>query len=180
MHFSLVQTVSPNPILCISGWNLIWITDFPHSVSQLFISDLCVHKHSFVFTECELVSIVMPLRCYVYAKSNSNSNAVCNADVVLRHDNMLPSQLCCIIIVRLVRQRQKRKKLECAALFRAAVSATFKTQRGMCTSSIMCFPLDLHFATPQACICKDVQHVFCKSVWRVYLFYVPWGHEKLR
>ncbi len=31
------------------------------------------------------------------------------------------------------------------------------------------FPLDLHFATTQACFCKDVQHVFRKNVWRVYV-----------
>ncbi|XP_016425109.1 LIM domain-containing protein 1-like [Sinocyclocheilus rhinocerous] len=43
---------------------------------------------------------------------------------------MLLLQLRCIIIFRLVRQRQKRRKLECAALFGAAVSATFKTRRG--------------------------------------------------
>ncbi len=85
---SIVQTVSPNPILCISGWNLIWITDCPHSISQLSISDLCVHKRFFIFTECALVSMVMPLRCYAYAKNNSNSNTVCNTDV-------LPSRLRC-------------------------------------------------------------------------------------
>ncbi len=110
---SFVQTVSPNPILCISGWNRIWITDCPHSISQLFISDLCVHKRFLVFTECALVSMVMPLRCSAYAKNNSNSNTVCNTDV-------LPSRLLCSIIFRLVRQRQKRRKLEYAALFHAA------------------------------------------------------------
>ncbi len=58
--------------------------------------------------------MVMPLRCYAYAKNNSNSNTVCNTDVVL------PSRLRCSVIFRLVRQRQKRRKLECVALFRAA------------------------------------------------------------
>ncbi len=101
---SLVQTVSPNPILCISGWNLIWITDCPHSISQLFISDLCVHKRAFVFTECAVVSMVMALRCYAYAKNNSNSNTVCNTDV-------LPAWLRCGIIFRLLKQRQKCSKL---------------------------------------------------------------------
>ncbi len=61
---SLVQTVSPNPILCISGWNLILITDCARSISQLFISDLCIHKCSFllnvhwVLWQCHYV--VMP------------------------------------------------------------------------------------------------------------------------
>ncbi len=114
---SFVQTVSPNPILCISGWNLIWITDCPHSILQLSLSDLCVHKRSFVFTECALVSMVMSLR-YAYAKNNSNSNTVCNTDV-------LPLRLRCSIIFRLVKQRQTCRKLEYAALFRAAVSAIF-------------------------------------------------------
>ncbi len=59
---------------------------------------------------------------------------VCNADVVLQHDNMLLSQLRCINIFNLMRQQHKRSKLECAALFCAAVSTTFKTQRGTCTS----------------------------------------------
>ncbi len=58
--------------------------------------------------------MVMPLRCYAYAKNNSNSKTVCNTDVVL------PSRLRCSIIFRLVRQRQKRSKVECVALFRAA------------------------------------------------------------
>ncbi len=97
----IATPVSPNPILCISGWNRIWITECPHRISQLFESDLCVHKRSFVFNECELVSMVMSLRCYAYAKHNSNSNTVCNTDVVL------PSRLRCCIIFRLARQRKK-------------------------------------------------------------------------
>ncbi len=83
--------------------------------------------------------MVMSLHCHAYAKNNSNSNAVCNTDDVLRHDDILPSQLHCIIIFRLVRQQQKCRKLECADLFSAAVSTTFKTERGTCSSSIMCF-----------------------------------------
>ncbi len=79
--------------------------------------------------------MVMSLHCHAYAKNNSNSNAV----DVLSHDDILPSQLHCIIIFRLVRQQQKCRKLECADLFRAAVSSTFKTERGTCSSSIMCF-----------------------------------------
>ncbi len=58
--------------------------------------------------------MIMPLLCYAYAKNNSNSNTVCNTDVVL------PSRLRCCFIFRLVRQRQKRGKLECVALFSAA------------------------------------------------------------
>ncbi len=73
---------------------------------------ICVHKRSFVFTECALVSMVMPLCCYAYAKNNSNSNT-----------DVLPSRLRCSIIFRLVRQRQTCRKLEYAALFHAAVSA---------------------------------------------------------
>ncbi len=109
-----------------------------------------VDKRSFVFTECALVPMVMPLPCYAYAKNNSNSNTICNTDV-------LPSRLCCIIIFRLVRQRQKCRKLcgfiPCCSLryfpfffFFFFLSATFKTQRGACTSGILFFPawLALH------------------------------------
>ncbi len=170
---SFVQTVSPNPILCISGWNLIWITDCPHSILQLFISDLCVHKRFLVFTECALVSMVMPLR-YAYAKNTSNSNTVCNTDVVL------PLRLRCSIIFRLVRQLQKCRKLECVALFRAAdlryfaffllLSPLLSKHKEVRILAVYCFiPLDLHFATTQACFCRDVQHVFCKNVWRIYV-----------
>ncbi len=151
----------------------IWITDCPHSISQLFISDLCVHKRSFLFTECALVSMVMPLRCYAYARNSSNSNTVCNTNFVL------PSRLRCSIIFSLVRQRQKHRKLECAALFRAAVSATLlffflspllSKHKEVRVLAVYCFiPLDLHFATTQACFCKDVQHFFCKNVWRIYV-----------
>ncbi len=105
-----VQTVSPNPILCISGWNLIWITDCPHSISQLSISDLCVHKRSFVFTECALVSMVMPLHCYVYAKNNSNSNT-----------DVLPSRLRCSVILRLVRY------FFCKNVWRVCLKATLNS-----------------------------------------------------
>ncbi len=52
--------------------------------------------------------------CYAYAKNNSNSNTFCNTDVAL------PSQLCC-----------------CILYFVFFVSATFKTQRGAYTSSIL-------------------------------------------
>ncbi len=31
------------------------------------------------------------------------------------------------------------------------------------------FPLDLHFATTQACFCKDIKHVFYKNLWHVYV-----------
>ncbi len=46
--------------------------------------------------------MVMSLHCHAYAKNNSNSNAV----DVLSHDDILPSQLHCIIIFCLVRQQQ--------------------------------------------------------------------------
>ncbi len=131
-------------------------TDCLHSVSQLCISYLCVHKRSFVFTECALVSMVMPLRCYAYAKNNSNSKAVCNTDVVLRHDNMLPSQLRCIII----------------SSCRNAVSATFKTQRGTC-SSIMCFSVWRH-----KLVSAKMFSMFSAKTSDVFTFYVAWGCEK--
>ncbi len=177
---SFVQTVSPNPILCISGWNLIWITDCPHSILQLSLSDLCVHKRSFVFTECALVSMVMPLH-YAYAKNNSNSNTVCNKDV-------LPLRLRCSIIFCLVKQRQTCRKLEYAALFRAAVSAiflfyfffiyffvsaTFKTQRGACTSGILFFPAwlalrnDTSLFLQRCSACFLQKHLTClRFTWR--------------
>ncbi len=53
-------------------------SDCPRSILQLFISDLCVHKRSIVFTEYAYdmnITMVMPLPCYAYAKNNSNSNA---------------------------------------------------------------------------------------------------------
>ncbi len=115
--------------------------------------------------------MVMPLRCYAYAKNNSNSNTVCNTDV-------LPSRLRCSVIFCLVRQRQICRKLEYAALFRAAVSAVFlfflspllSKYKEVRVLAVYCFfQLDLHFATTQACFCKDVQHVFRKNVWRVYV-----------
>ncbi len=257
----------------------------PHSISQLFISDLCVHTLFLVFTECALVSMVMPLRCYAYAKNNSNSNTVCNTD------DVLPSRLRCSIIFRLVRQRQKRRKLcgfipccrlrlsgfccvchvfpplvsifglfscpcfmslwvnlcpavcmwlcvnypvilvlsfefafvwsiryspvflsmsvmpclalPCLDLLKTVILSLRPRQRVPVSSSclhrdtaiflfffflspllskhkevrvlaVYCFfPLDLHFATTQACFCKDVQHVICKTS-DVFMFYVAW------
>ncbi len=45
-----------------------------------------------------------------------------------------------------------------------AVYAGFNTQRGVYTSTILYFPLDLQFTTAQACFCKDVYHVFYKKL----------------
>ncbi len=177
---SFVQTVSPNPILCISGWNRIWITDCPHSISQLFISDLCVHNRSFVFTECALVSMVMPLRCYAYAKNNSNSNTVCNTDVVL------PSRLRCSIIFRLVRQRQKCRKLcgfiPCCRLryfpFFFFLSPLLSKHKEVRVLAVYCFfPLDLHFARHKLVFAKMFS-MFSAKTSDVFMFYVAWGREK--
>ncbi len=100
--------------------------------------------------------------CYAYAKKLS-----------YRHG--------CTVVLYFVfsRQWQKRRKLECAALFRAAVSATLlffflypllSKHKEVRILAVYCFfLLDLHFATTQACFCKDVQHVFCKNIWRVYI-----------
>ncbi len=105
--------------------------------------------------------------CYAYAKNNSNSNKVCNTDVAL------PSWLCCCIIFRLVRQRQKYRKLVIVALFRAAdlryfaffLSPLLSKKKEVRILAVYCFiPLDLHFVMTQACFCRDVQHVFCKNV----------------
>ncbi len=97
------------------------------------------------------VSIAIMLCWYGYANKNNNSNSVSNTDVVLQHDNMLPSHW---IVLHFMRQRQKRRKLECVALFHAVV----------CRSAVYChFPLDLHFATTQPCFCKDILHVFYKQ-----------------
>ncbi len=35
------------------------------------------------FSECALVSMIMPLRCYAYAKNNHSRNEVCQTYVVL-------------------------------------------------------------------------------------------------
>ncbi len=66
-------------------------------VQVLSVQVLSVHVLSaarpyyFVFTECALVSMVMSLHRYAYAKNNSSSNT----------DVVLPSRLrCCIILAR--------------------------------------------------------------------------------
>ncbi len=122
----------------------------------------------FRFTECALVSMAMPLRCYAYTKNNNNSNTVCKTDVVLQHDYVAVTQF----YISSYEAWQKYRKLECAILFRPAISTGFKAQRGAYTSSILSlsfFPLDLHFATTQACFCKDIKHVFYKNLWHVYV-----------
>lgn len=56
-------------------------------------------------------------------------------------------------------------------LFFFFVSTTFKHKyKEVRILAVYCFfPLDLHFATTQACFCKDVKEVFWKNVWRVYV-----------
>ncbi len=144
---------------------------YTQHIATVHIRFVC-HKSSFVFTECALVSMVMPLRCYAYAKNNSNSNTVCNTDVVLRHDNMLLSRLSCIIIFCLVRQRQKRRKVECAALFCAAVSATFKTQRVTYTSSIMFFSRLTCTSQRHKLVSAKMFSMFSAKMSDVFTFYV--------
>ncbi len=109
----------PKSDLCISGWNMIWITDCPHSILQLFISDLWVHKR-FVsppfFTECALVSMVMPLPCYAYAKTTVTAIQI--AIQMSFHRG-------CAVVLYFVLWGSGRNAGSCAALFRAAVSTIF-------------------------------------------------------
>ncbi len=51
-------------------------------------------------SECGLVTMVMLLHCYAYAKNN---NTVSNTDVVLRHDNMLTSHWIIMIMDLILR-----------------------------------------------------------------------------
>lgn len=39
----------PNPIICVSGWNMMYIIGCRHSALQLFKSDLRVPRRSFFF-----------------------------------------------------------------------------------------------------------------------------------
>ncbi len=84
---------------------------------------------------------------------------------------------CSVVLYFVLRQRQKRRKLECVALFRAAdlryfaffllflLSPLHSKHKEVRILAVYCFiPLDLHFAMTQACFCRDVQHVFCKNV----------------
>ncbi len=175
---SLVHTVSPNPILCVSGWNLIWITDCPHSILQLFICDLCVHKRSFVFTECALVSMLMLLPCYAYTKNNSNSNTVRNTDD-------LSSRLRWSIIFRLVRQRQKCRKLcgfiPCCrlhylAFFFCRLRYVQNTKRCVYKLYIV-FPAWLALRNNASLFLQLCSACFLQKR-LIYLFYVAWGREK--
>ncbi len=81
----------------------------------------------FVFMECALVSMAMLLRCYAYAKTTITA---------IQFAIQMLSRW---IIFHLLRQRQKRRKLECATLFHVAFSVAFKTQRGAYTSCILTF-----------------------------------------
>ncbi len=72
-------------------------------------------------------------------RSRERSCAVCrrtNCEAIGAND-MTTCSRC--IIFRLMRHRQKRRKLECATLFHAAISAGFKTHGGAYTSSILSF-----------------------------------------
>ncbi len=56
-------------------------TECPHSILQLFMSDLCVHKRFCFYWMC-IGFYGNALSCYAYAKDNSNCNTVCNTDVL--------------------------------------------------------------------------------------------------
>ncbi len=71
--------------------------------------------------------------------SRERSCAVCrrtNCEAIGANDMTTCSR--CIIFC-LMRHRKKRRKLECATLFHAAISAGFKTHGGAYTSSILSF-----------------------------------------
>ncbi len=123
--------------------------------------------------------MVLTLR-YAYAKNNSNNNTVCNKDVVL------PLQLRCSIILRLVRQRQKCRKLECAALFRAAVSTTLlflclryfqNTKRYVYKQYIVFFRLTCTLQQHKLVSAKMFS-MFSAKTSDVFTFYLLWGHGK--
>ncbi len=141
-------------------------SDCPHSILQLFISDLCVHKRSFILTECALVSMVMPLPCYAYAKNNSNSNT-----------DVLTLRLQCSIF-HLVRQRQKCRKLcgfiPCCRLryFTFFLSLLLSKHKEVRVLAIYCFsPLDLNFARHKLVSAKMFS-MFSRKTSGVFTFYV--------
>ncbi len=124
--------------------------------------------------------MVMPLRCYAYAKNNSNSNTDCNTDIVL------PSWLRCSIIFRLVRQRQKTQEawiccfIPCCRLrfFLFFLSPLLSKHKEVCILAVYCFfPLNLHFAMTQLVSAKMFS-MFSAKTSDVFMFYVAWGREK--
>ncbi len=124
--------------------------------------------------------MVMPLRCYAYAKNNSNNNTVCNTDV-------LPSWLRCSVIFRLVRQRQTCRKLEYAALFRAAVSAIFllflspllSKHKEVRVLAVYCFFSRLTCTSQRhKLVSAKMFSMFSAKTSDVFTFYVAWGREK--
>lgn len=69
--FGLFRVLPPNYTL---------LSHFIEQVDFLTVSGACYY---FIFTECALVYMVMLLRCYAYAKNNSNNKTVCNTDDML-------------------------------------------------------------------------------------------------
>ncbi len=106
-----------------------------------------------------------PLRCYA------------NANVVLQHDNMLPSRWIIIFIMDFVLWGSGRNAGSWnVRLYSVLPSPLVSKLKEMCILAVYClFPLALQFATTQACFCKDI--VFYKNV---FTFYVAWKREKVR
>ncbi len=66
----LVQTITPNPILCISGWN--WITDSPNSVSQHCLQHWCC------LTTWQHVAIMLDYISYYEAVAGMQEAGMCD------------------------------------------------------------------------------------------------------
>lgn len=154
VYKSLVHVVSPLQIF-VHIWLELDLNDWL-STRCIATVQIWFAFPMFCFTELALVSIAGTLSWYVYTENNS-SNTFCYTDVVLQHDNMLPLRW---IILRLMRQQQRCRKLEYVALFCAL------KLKEVCRPAIYrFFPLALHFAIAQPCFCKHVQHVFYKQQW---------------
>ncbi len=105
------------------------------------------------------------LLCLCYKQQKHNTDVV------------LPSRLHCSIIFRLVRQRQKRRKLEFEALFCADVSTTllffivFSKHKKVRILAVYCFFFCL------TCTSQRHKLVSAKTS-NTFMFYVAWGCEK--
>lgn len=136
------------------------MTDCPHCV-------LCVHGTLSFYSISDLVSMAKTLWWYVCAKNNNKSNT----DVVLQHDDMLPSRW---IIIR--DNNITSYGAACAALYHAAISASLKEVGRL---AVYChFTLDFLFTTTKPRFCKEVQHIFYKQHLTYFTFYMVWEREK--
>ncbi len=129
-----------------------------------FLSDLCVQKRFFGLRNVRW--FLWQCLCVVMLTLKTTITAIQFAKQMLSYNmTMLPSRS---FIFHLMRHGRNTGSWN--VRFYSVLPSPLVSKLNIPAVYCLClFPLDMHFATTQACFCKDIKHVFYKNLWHVYV-----------